>query len=386
MPPMNESLSEPRQLPPPRILIVCAEASGDYHAADVVKTLKTQHPDLNVDALGGVALQQAGAKLLEHIESLSVMGFSEVLGALPRILRVRRTIKKAIVEQNYDCAVLVDGPDFNFGLFKVLKKMGVPIVYYIPPKLWASRARRLKKLRHYADVICAIFPFEQEWYTKKSCDSVYVGHPVAEQIRRFKNDNDGLVKTDVSNQTIALLPGSRTHEITRLLPYLTGLVKRLREEHEGLEFVLPKAPTVDMALLEPLKALKVRIVTEGTLEALRNARAAVVASGTATLETALMQVPQVVIYKVGWLTSMLFHLLVRLKFVSPVNIILQRGAVPELLQGQLTQETLYDEVQGLVVDGQRRDQQIKDCQTLTQMLEGEGASAKVAQIVGRHLK
>ena len=368
-----------------RVLFVSAEASGDYHAADVARVLKTRHKDLEVDALGGVALEQAGAHLLAHVSSLSVMGFSEVLRALPRILRVRGQIKKAIATNNYACAVLIDGPDFNFGLFKTLKKASVPIVYYIPPKLWASRARRLKKLRKYANVICAIFPFEQEWYTRRDCETVYVGHPVAEQIERYLRSQRDNSKKSVK-ETVALLPGSRTHEIHRLLPYFVTLVRKIRSEKQHIDFVLPKAPTVDEKLLAPLKELGVQVTTGGTLEALKNARAAVVASGTATLETALMQVPQVVIYRVGWLTSVLFHLLVKLKFVSPVNIILDKPAVPELLQSQLTHDALYDEVASLLREGDSRRGQIADCGHLRTMLAGEGASEAVARIVGQHLK
>ncbi len=369
---------------PTRVLFVSAEASGDYHAADVVRALKKRDQDLEVDALGGTALEQAGARLVAHVRSLSVMGFSEVLRALPRILKVRARIKEAIIKNHYACAVLIDGPDFNFGLFKALKKASVPIVYYIPPKLWASRARRLKKLRKYADVICAIFPFEEEWYAQRQCETVYVGHPVAEQIERYLGSQNKGEQT-TPKETVALLPGSRSHEIHRLLPYYVSLVKKLQKEKQNVDFVLPKAPTVDEKLLAPLKELGVEVMTEGTLKALANARAAVVASGTATLETALMQVPQVVIYRVGWLTSLLFHLLVRLKFVSPVNIILDKPAVPELLQSQLTHDALYNEVYGLLEEGDKRHHQLADCKNLKTMLRGEGASEVVARIVREQL-
>ena len=329
-----------------KLLVVAAEASGDLHAADVVKALKSQRPSLEVHALGGALLQGAGATLVAHIQELSVMGLSEVLRALPRILRVRKKVLEAIQENRYDCALLVDGPDFNFRLFKALKKAGTPIVYYIPPKLWASRAGRIKKVR-YADAVCCIFPFEVEWYRKRGMEVTYVGHPVAEQTSSFAT-LEGRLPTTADSFTLALLPGSRRDEIKRLVPLLKNLVIRLKKKWPQINFVLPRASTVDRALLEELADVEVTIEEQGTLQTLQKANAAVVASGTATLETALMQVPQVVIYKVGWFTAVLFHLLVRLKFVSPVNIILQRMAVPELLQSGLTQNALFAKVEPLL--------------------------------------
>ena len=363
-----------------KLLVVSAEASGDLHAADVVKALKSQRPSLEVHALGGALLQGAGATLVAHIQELSVMGLSEVLRALPRILRVRKKLLEAIQKNRYDCALLVDGPDFNFRLFKALKKTGTPIVYYIPPKLWASRAGRIKKLRRYADAVCCIFPFEVEWYRKRGMEVTYVGHPVAEQTSSFAT-LEGRLPTTADSFTLALLPGSRRDEIKRLVPLLKNLVIRLKKKWPKINFVLPRASTVDRALLEELADVEVTIEEQGTLQTLQKANAAVVASGTATLETALMQVPQVVIYKVGWFTAVLFHLLVRLKFVSPVNIILQRMAVPELLQSGLTQNALFAKVEPLLGNTEERQAQVAACAEVKGLLLKEGAGRLVAETV-----
>ena len=235
-------------------------------------------------------------------------------------------------------------------------------------------------MRRYADAVCCIFPFEVEWYRKRGMEVTYVGHPVAEQTSSFAT-LEGRLPTTADSFTLALLPGSRRDEIKRLVPLLKNLVIRLKKKWPKINFVLPRASTVDRALLEELADVEVTIEEQGTLQTLQKANAAVVASGTATLETALMQVPQVVIYKVGWFTAVLFHLLVRLKFVSPVNIILQRMAVPELLQSGLTQNALFAKVEPLLGNTEERQAQVAACAEVKGLLLKEGAGRLVAETV-----
>ncbi|MBL92742.1 MAG: hypothetical protein CMH56_13135 [Myxococcales bacterium] len=249
-----------------KLLVVSAESSGDLHAADVIRTLKTRHPSIEIDALGGGHLEAAGARLIAHVKELSVMGLSEVLWALPRILRVRKKVVKAIDENQYTCALLVDAPDFNFRLFKTLKKAKVPIVYYIPPKLWASRASRLKILKKYVSTVCTIFPFEKSWYEERGMQVEYVGHPVAEQTSDLAVDRKTLAPDD--RKVLALLPGSRPHEIKRLLPFLLALVKSLKAKSLPLDFIVPRANSVDRQLFQPLESLNVTIEEERTLKSL----------------------------------------------------------------------------------------------------------------------
>ena len=370
------------------ILIVAGEASADLHASRALEELKRLRPDVHAFGVGGPHLRAAGLEALAPAEDISVMGIAEVLPRLPRILGILSALGRAAAERRPRAALLVDLPDFNLRLAAKLKKLGIPVVYYVSPTIWAWRAGRAKKIAKVVDRMLCILPFEERFYEGTGVSARFVGHPLAERpppgtVDRYRAEL-GLPAT---RTTVALMPGSRPSEVRRIFPAMLDAAERIRAAHPDVQFVVPVAPTLDRSQLEPYLAahrtVDVRLVDGKTEEVVGASDAALVKSGTSTLEAALMLRPMVVVYKLSWLSYLVGRLLVKIAHFALVNILAGRGLVPELLQGDASPERMAAEVERLLGDRAAREAQLEGLREVRDSLGGPGAAERVAEEVSR---
>lgn len=346
-----------------------------------MNALKKQGP-MRCTGMGGPAMRTAGLDTVARSEDLSVMGFTEVLGHLPRILRLLGKIKKALSAARPDVVVLIDAPDFNFRVAGMAHRLGIPVVYYISPKLWAWREGRVRFIRKHVREMLSILPFERDFYARHGVDVNYVGHPLVDAVRTPER----LALSPVPEQ-VGILPGSRTGEITSLLPLFGKAAEILALERPHLTFVLAQAPGVDRALLESLwpAHVPVRIMPpEKRYELMRTSRAVMAASGTATLETALLMTPTVVAYRFSRVTYAVGRLLVRVPYISLPNLILGREVFPELLQGRAEPQRIAAHVRSWLGQTRERQDMLDDLAALTETLGPGGAADRAAAAILRH--
>jgi lipid-A-disaccharide synthase len=372
------------------LLIVAGEASADLHAARVLAALRRDHPGLTAFGVGGPALRAAGLEVVAPAEEISVMGLAEVLPRLPRILGILWALPREAERRRPRVALLVDLPDFNLRLAAKLKRQGVKVVYYISPTIWAWRRGRVKKIARVVDRMLCILPFEPKAYEGTGVLARFVGHPFAERpLPASPATYRQALGLAAGRTTIALLPGSRRGEIARLLPPMLDAAERVRARHPDAQFVVPLAPTLDRSLLQHHLAahpgLEVRLIEGRADEAVGASDAALVKSGTATLEAGLMQRPMVVVYKLSWLSYQIGRLLVRVAFFSLVNLLVGRQVVPELLQGEVNGEELARRLEALLVDGAERTAQLEGLRQVRATLGEPGAPERVAHEVAEVL-
>jgi lipid-A-disaccharide synthase len=368
------------------ILIVAGEASADLHAARALTELRALRPGLRAFGVGGPALRAAGLEALYPAEEISVMGLLEVLPRLPRIISILRGLVRAARTRRPRVALLVDLPDFNLRLAARLKRQGVKVVYYVSPTIWAWRKGRVAQIARVVDRMLCILPFEPDAYRGSGVQARFVGHPFAERplpaAPTVYREALGLAP---DRTTIAIVPGSRRGEIERLLPPMLDAAERLRANHPDAQFVLPVAPTLDRALLAPHLAahatLDVRLVDGRTAEAVGASDAALVKSGTSTLEAGLMLRPMVVAYRLAWLSYFVGRLLVKLTHFSLVNLLAGREVVPELLQGEVTGQKLAEALERVLSEGPARQAQLAGLREVRATLGEPGAPERVAREV-----
>lgn len=334
-----------------KVMIVAGEASGDRHAARLVDALRERVPNLEVFGSGGDELAARGADVLVHARDVAIMGVPEVIRGFGRLWKAFQTLRRAAAERKPDVVVLVDWPEFNLRLARKLKRAGHRIVFYVSPQVWAWREYRVKQIRRDVDRMLVIFPFEEEFYRKHGVEAVFVGHPLVGDVDPAQTREAFFAghNLDPSRELVALLPGSRRKEIAYNLPVLAGAVEILKARRPGLQFVLPLALTVSREQVEPLLervAAAVRIVERDTYSAVGHADLAVVASGTATLETALLGTPQIVVYKVSEVNYRLYMPLIKVDTFGMVNLIAGKRIAPELFQHDCTPERVAAEVFG----------------------------------------
>jgi lipid-A-disaccharide synthase len=361
--------------------LISGEASGDLHGSNLVKELKTLDPGASIRAWGGDLMRDAGAELVKHYRDLAFMGFVEVLKNLPVIFRNIRFCKEDILAYKPDVIVLIDYPGFNLRIAEWAKGQGFKIVYYISPQVWAWKENRVKKMKRTIDRLLCILPFEKEYYHKRwSWDVDYVGHPLVEVIEKELAKNSASITDKTSHKIIALLPGSRKQEISVKLPIMLSAAAAFPD----YQFVVAEAPGQDPSFYEPFLAghPNVSTVRNDTYALLTKATAALVTSGTATLETALFGVPEVVCYKGSALSYQIAKRLIRIKYISLVNLIMDRPVVKELIQDELTTENLTSELRSLLEDEHKIKALKEDYALLKQKLsEGGKASGAAARIV-----
>lgn len=389
------------------VLVVAVEASGDLHGAAVVRALKLLHPELRTFGAAGPLLRAEGCEALVRAEDLSVMGIAEVIPALPRIFRALSTLAAAAHERRPALALLIDSPDFNLRLAKRLKPMGIPVVDFIGPTVWAWRTGRVKQIARDVARMLVILPFEAAFYARHGVHAVYVGNPVADRHRaelpehadggpraesltgewlRARAERKRALGFDPARPLVALLPGSRRQEIARLWPVLLQTAQALLLRRGELQLAVPVAHMVDREALEArardLGVTALRFLAGQAPELLAACDAAVVASGTATLEAALAQAPQVIVYKTSWLTYLVARLLVRVQHIGLVNLLAGRRLAPELLQRACTAQNICAEVSALLDDPAARERQLEGLRQVRLSLLPPGAPDAASRAAG----
>jgi lipid-A-disaccharide synthase len=367
--------------------IISGEASGDLHGSNLIKALHQTDANAQIRCWGGDKMQAAGATLVKHYRELAFMGFVEVLKNIKTILINLAFCKEDILANKPDVLVLIDYPGFNLRIAKWAKENKIKIIYYISPQVWAWKENRVKMMKQCIDKMLVILPFEKEYYQNKWNWKVeYVGHPLVEEVERYRLQATGHGLEHLQPETgnlkpvIAVLPGSRKQEILKKLPVMLEVTKSFPD----YEFVVAKAPGLDDAFYQSLiKAYhNVSSVSNQTYALLSKSTAALVTSGTATLETALFGVPEVVCYKGNEISYQIAKRLVNIKYISLVNLIMDKEVVKELIQHEMNAEQLTMELKKIMPGSVQREQMLKDYQQLKELLSAGGnASAKAAEII-----
>jgi lipid-A-disaccharide synthase len=324
-----------------RFVIVAGEASGDMYGAEVARSLSGRFSNCEIFGLGGQRMLDAGVQLEGNISKTAVVGPFEMISSLGNLYRVFHRLAERIERDPPAVAILIDFPDFNLRLAKRLKQAGVPIIYYISPQVWAWREGRINQIRDVVNKMLVIFPFEEEIYRKAGVDVEFVGHPLIDMVHTTKSKEEfcETYKLDPRKPIVALLPGSRRKEVRFILPTLCDAALLLKEKKPDTQFVTPIASGLERSLLEGIiQSRPITIVTNDTYNAMRYSRTAIVASGTATLETALLGTPEVIVYRISRATWMLGKLLLKVRLYGIVNLILGEEVVPELFQDKFTPE------------------------------------------------
>lgn len=374
-----------------RYYIIAGEASGDLHGSNLISELKLLDCNADVRCWGGDKMQTAGATLVKHYKYLAFMGFAEVLKNLRTILKNLDYCKKDITAYKPDALILIDYPGFNLRIAEWAKQQGLKVIYYISPQIWAWKESRIKLIKKCVDKMLVILPFENAFYKKWDYEAEYVGHPLVQVIDEFKERcfNDASIYKSASFPNkginlIALLPGSRKQEILKKLPIMLAVAKHYPQYH----FVVAKAPGLEESfynqLLAPYK--NVSSVVNKTYQLLSLAKAALVTSGTATLETALFNVPEVICYKASNISYQIAKRLIKIKYICLVNLIMDKEVVKELIQNKLTVENIKVELDEILFDAAKKQQLQKDYSELKFMLgKGGNASANAAKSIYRYL-
>ena len=357
--------------------IIAGEASGDLHGSNLIKEIKTLDPTASIKAWGGDLMQQAGASLVKHYRDLAFMGFLEVIKNLPTILQNIRFCKQDIEAWQPDVLVLVDYPGFNLRIAEWAKKNGFKVVYYIAPQVWAWKENRVKKMKLCIDKMFCILPFEKDYFKNKwNWDVTYVGHPLLPVIASFKTTNP--LVTD-NKKVIAILPGSRKQEIIKMLPVMLSVTPHF----PNYTFMVAQAPGQDAPFYNRylMGYSNVTLIKNSTYDLLSIADAALVTSGTATLETALFKVPEVVCYKTSKFSYQIAKRLVKIKFISLVNLIMDKEIVQEIIQENLTEQHLTIALRNITENETNRKEVMENYASLHALLAAGGgdASAKVAK-------
>jgi lipid-A-disaccharide synthase len=400
----------------PKIFLSAGEASGEYYGTLVIEALRQIEPDADFFGLGGCRMEALGFRPIVHAEDVAVMGITEVVRHMPRIYREYRRLRASIATEKPDAAILIDFPDVNLSLARHLRRQNVPVIYFVSPQLWAWKKYRIRSVQRYVDRMLTIFPFEERFYHDHGVDAEFVGHPLAERqlptiTRAEFARQHGL---DPARTWIGLLPGSRSKEIRLNLPEMVSAAALLLQNparssarHEkvrpsgkdpGYDFLLPLAPTLTAAQRDHIRALLAQllaaesappriIVVDDARAVLHLARASIVASGTATVEAALIGNPFVVVYRISPLSYAVAKRVVDVPHVAMVNLIAGKRIVPELIQGDFKATEVVSQLRLLMDDGEPRTRMQANLRRVGEMLRGEqSAVGRVAQITCEMLK
>ena len=385
---MKTAAGPPRAAGPLNILLACGEPSGDLYAGALAREIRALDPAARVYGLGAAGLEAGGAELVADYRGLTVTGLSEALSVLPRSLAVYRRLVRMARAERPDVFVPIDFPDFNFRLAGALHRLGVPVVYYVCPQLWAWRRGRLRTMRRFVRRALVIFPFEAAIYRDAGIPVEFVGHPLVElsQPRESRGDFLQAAGLDPAAPTVALLPGSRPNEVRAILPEIVRAAPLIRRQAPKAQFLVARAPHLDDGLFAPLAdlsaaGLPLAVVTSRTDDVLAASDVAVTASGTATVQAALHGLPLVIVYRLSPLTYRLVRTFAQVDTVGMVNLIAGRRIVPELVQDALTAEAVRDEVVRFLLDAEAADRTRQALGQVRERLGGAGASGRAAAAV-----
>src|SRR5579863_6339380 len=348
----------PKYNAPVRILISAGEASGEMYGAQLIEALRHRNPQLEFFGVGGDRMRAAGCDTVIDAKDLSVVGITEIISHLPKIYGLYQRLIKEADRRKPDLAIVIDSPAFNWRVARQMKKRGIPVVYYVAPQFWAWRQGRVRLLRDYIDKALVIFPFEEKFYRDRGVDATFVGHPLAElpppAIERA--DYAAQFHLDPAKQWITLMPGSRVKEVRMNLPTILEAAAQLGRAYE---FLLPVAPTLDRTFLRDAIGERGITLVPESLPALWHSRAGIIASGTATVEAAMMRTPFVMVYRVSPLTYFLGKSRVKVPYFAMVNLITGERIVPELVQDDFTAANVVAGIREILADGEARDRMLE---------------------------
>jgi len=372
------------------ILIITGEPSGDMRAGELLKELRPMMPGVRFWGIGGAHMRKQGAELTEDISNLSIVGAWEAVVKLPLVRRQYRDVAAHVREKKPMLAVLIDYPGFNLRVARFLHKENIPVVYYVIPQVWAWGRERVKLLKKYVSKALVLFKFEEDFLRQRGVNCQFVGHPLMDKAPALPSSGKA-ARNDKSGFTIALLPGSRKAEIQKILPVMLAAAETLAEARGDIDLLIAESSIIDKSLydsfLDRHKGLRVSRVTDDTFRALERSDLAIVASGTATLEAAIMERPMVIVYRVAFLTAMLFRLFIRMSYIGLPNIVAGwKEVVPELLQHNATPEKLSGKVLELMNDPARMEKMREDLREVKGMLGEKGASRRAAEAVSLFAK
>jgi lipid-A-disaccharide synthase len=367
------------------IMIIAGEASGDMHGANLVREMLRIDPALNFYGIGGKKLREEGVKLLANASDMAVVGLTEVISKLGSILKIMGMMKRSLDERRPDLVILIDYPDFNLPLANAAKKRGIKIFYYISPQVWAWRKGRIGQIKKTVDKMAVILPFEVDTYGQEGFTVNYVGHPLLDMVKLNYSKQESRKKFGLAENkiTIGILPGSRLSEVGKLMPELLRASEILAQKMPEVQFVLPLADTLEEKIITKIISgfnVKVKIISGHTYDVISCADLALVASGTATLETALLGIPMVIVYKISLLSYLIGRLIVDVKNIGLVNIIAGKTIVPELIQGDACGKRIAVEALAILTNEEKKQEMIKELMAIRARLGEPGAAIRAAQI------
>lgn len=363
-----------------KLFFVAGEKSGDLHGGNLIKALKAKNNPLEIEAWGGDNMQNEGAVLKNHYRNMAFMGIWEVIKNLPTIFQNLKKCKEDILKFAPDAVVLIDYAGFNLKIAEYCKQKGIKVIYYISPKVWAWNTKRALKIKRLVDHMLVIFPFEVDFYKKFGYHVDYVGNPIMDEIDRFEPNPEFLTHYQLSQKPIiALLAGSRLQEVKKSLPVMASLSSYFPE----YQFVISGVDNLEKSIYDNYN---LPIIFNDTYNLLKYSEAALVTSGTATLETALLQTPQIVCYKTSYLTYKIGMMLIKVKFASLVNLIMGREIVKELIQQNFSLKYIKLELENILKGGAKREYQLIDYKELKHKVGGRGASERAADLIIKYVK
>lgn len=371
-----------------KIMFSAGEASGDMHAAAVAAEIRRLCPDAELFGMGGASMARAGVRILYDIKDLGIIGVVEVIRHLPLFFRLRDLLREAMEREKPDVLVCVDYPGFNMKIAHLAKTMGIPVVYYIAPTIWAWNKSRAKPIARDVAQVASIFPFEAEAYRRAGARVTFVGHPLADVVKPSMTEDEALTHfgADRDARRVLLMPGSRKNEVAGLLPVMLEAARRLHRDMK-CQFFLPRAETIPREMLDGMLAdtpeLSVKVTEGRQYDLMRICHACAASSGTATLETALMELPTVLTYRLAPVTWMLAKLLVHVKYAGLPNLLLDREVTPELLQDRVTGGNIYTILHTWLTDENARQANIQGLREVRTALGEGGAVRRTAELVLR---
>lgn len=355
--------------------LIAGEASGDLHGSNLIKSLKKEDSNAIFVGWGGDLMEAEGMQLKRHFKEVAFMGFIEVIKHLPTILKAIKTCKKDILQEKPDVIILIDYPGFNLRIAEFAKNEGLKLFYYISPQVWAWKESRVKKMKQNIEHMMVILPFEKTFFEERGMPVEFVGHPLIDALSNFNKEDESKIKS--GKPIVALLPGSRKQEISNLLE----LMLQVKKAFPNYDFVIGGAPSVEESFYRSIVGNECRIVFNQTYQLMSEADYALTASGTATLETALFNVPEVVCFKGNALSYWIARSLVKVKYISLVNLVVDRPLVKELIQYDCTVENMVQELDLLMNDAKRKEEIQFGYKELREKLGGGGASERCAKYI-----
>jgi len=366
-------------------MIIAGEVSGDMHGSALIKSIKKLEPNVNICGIGGNLMQSAGLELIYHIKEMAFLGFVEIIKHLPFIKRVQKDLLKRIKNENIKEVVLIDYPGFNLNIAPKIKKMGVKVYYYISPQIWAWGQGRIKKIKKYIDKMIVLFPFEKEFYERFNVEVEYVGHPLIERIQEYnfltKEELFEKLNLQQSKEILLVMPGSRDQEVHRIFPEVIKAAKLIADKY-NMHIVVACSENINESLLKDIAGnIEFTISHGNNYDLISHAKFGIIKSGTSTLESGLMRLPSIVVYKTAGLTYRIGKSLAKIKNIAMANIIIGETVFPELIQSDVNKEKIFSEADKILSDESFYNSIREKLSLIREKLGTSGASKRAAEII-----